>query len=191
MGCDIAKMVAGYFTSNRVFSFSELFWGFSWKKNLNFWNFLNIFKSYEIFEKNNFFPNSRYPVLSVFVINVSLFTSVVCVCNCQNGLRRKHGKCLLCNKGWHSFMNQRLIGSFIRWYGRPVDLPRVIEIARNEWKDITNVYYEWKIRRCSISTHTSTYFFRKKHLFSYTHTYVWLSLIDTSFTYQVLLCTTS
>jgi len=50
--------------------------------------------------------------------------------------------------------------------------------------------YEWKIRRCSISTHKSTYFFRRQDLFSYTHTYVWLSLIDTSFTYQVLLCTT-
>jgi hypothetical protein len=43
---------------------------------------------------------------------------------------------------------------------------------RNEWKDITHFYYEWKNRRCSISTHTSTYFFRKQHLFSYTHTYV-------------------
>jgi hypothetical protein len=36
----------------------------------------------------------------------SLFTSVVCYC--QNGLRRKHGKCSLCNEWWHSFMNQRL-----------------------------------------------------------------------------------
>ena len=61
----------------------------------------------------------------------------------------------------------------------------------NEWKDINNFYHEWKIRRCSISTHKSTYFFRKQHLFSYTHTYVWFSLIDTSFTYQALLCTTS
>ena len=60
----------------------------------------------------------------------------------------------------------RLIGSFIRWYGRPVDLPRVIEMLclftsgaqRNEWKT----------RWCSISTHNSTYFFRKQHLFSYT-----------------------
>jgi hypothetical protein len=26
----------------------------------------------------------------------------------QNGLRRKHGKCSLCNEWWHSFMNQRL-----------------------------------------------------------------------------------
>jgi hypothetical protein len=48
----------------------------------------------------------KNPVRSVFVINVSLFTSVVCYC--QNGLRRKHGKCSLCNEWWHSFMNQRL-----------------------------------------------------------------------------------
>ena len=61
----------------------------------------------------------------------------------------------------------------------------------HEWKDITHFYHEWKIRRCSISTHKSTYFFLKQHLFSYTHTYVWFSLIDISFTYQVLLCTTS
>jgi len=53
-----------------------------------------------------FFRNSRFPVRSVFVINVSLFTSVVCYC--QNGLRRKHGKCSLCNEWWHSFMNQKL-----------------------------------------------------------------------------------
>ena len=30
------------------------------------------------------------------------------VCYCQNGLRRNHGKCSLCNEWWHSFMNQRL-----------------------------------------------------------------------------------
>jgi hypothetical protein len=30
------------------------------------------------------------------------------VINCQNGLRRKHGKCSLCHEWWHSFMNQRL-----------------------------------------------------------------------------------
>ena len=53
-----------------------------------------------------FFRISRSPVRSVFVINVSLFTSVVCYC--QNGLRRKHGKCSLCNEWWHSFMHQRL-----------------------------------------------------------------------------------
>jgi hypothetical protein len=52
------------------------------------------------------FRNSRFPVRSVFVINVSLFTSVVCYS--QNGLRRKHGKFSLCNEWWHSFMIQRL-----------------------------------------------------------------------------------
>ena len=57
---------------------------------------------------------------------------------------------------------------------------------RNEWKDIDKFYHEWKIRRCSISTHKSTYFFRKQHLFSYTHLCM---VFDTSFTYQVLLCT--
>ena len=44
-------------------------------------NFI-IWKFYEILW------NSRFPVRSVFVINVSLFTSIVC--NYQNGLRRKH-----------------------------------------------------------------------------------------------------
>ena len=63
----------------------------------NFWNFKTIWKT------KVFFRNSRFPVRSVFVINVSLFTSVICYY--QNGLRRKHGKCLL---WWHSFMNQRL-----------------------------------------------------------------------------------
>ena len=52
------------------------------------------------------FRKSRFPVRSVFVINVTLFTSVVCYC--QTGLRRKHGKCSLCNERWHSFPNQRL-----------------------------------------------------------------------------------
>jgi hypothetical protein len=37
------------------------------------------------------FRKSGFPVRSVFVINVLLFTSVVCYC--QNGLRRIHGKC--------------------------------------------------------------------------------------------------
>ena len=35
-----------------------------------------------------------------------MFTSVVWYC--QTRLRRKHGKCSLCNDWWHSFMNQRL-----------------------------------------------------------------------------------
>ena len=53
-----------------------------------------------------FFRNSCFPVRSVFVFNVSLFTSGVCCC--QNGLRRKHGKWSLCKEWWHSFMNQKL-----------------------------------------------------------------------------------
>ena len=58
-------------------------------------------------EKNYFFlRNSCFPVRSVFVINVSLLTSGVCYC--QNGIRRNHGKCSLCNEWWHSFMNHRL-----------------------------------------------------------------------------------
>ena len=68
-----------------------------------------VFHNYFVFfgkKKKIFFQNSRFPIRSVFVINVSLITSVVCYC--QNGLRRKHGKCSLCNKWWHSFMNQRL-----------------------------------------------------------------------------------
>ena len=78
-------MAIGNCAWNRVFSFSQLF-------------FLG---------GGDFFPRySRFPVRSVFVINVSLFTSVVCFC--QNGLRKKHGKCSLCNEWWHSFMNQRL-----------------------------------------------------------------------------------
>jgi hypothetical protein len=49
-------------------------------------------------KKNVFFRNSRFPVRSVFVINVSLLTSVV-----RYWLRRKHGKSLLCNTWciWH------------------------------------------------------------------------------------------
>ena len=73
------KMADGNFAWNRVISFSQLFCLF-WKKK--------------------FFRNSRFPVRSVFVINVSLFTFVVCYC--QNGLRGKHGKCSLCNEWWHS-----------------------------------------------------------------------------------------
>jgi len=69
--------------------------------------FLKVLKFYEKFGKQNvFFPNSRFPVRSVFVINVSLLTSVVCYY--QNGLRRKHGKCSLIYKWWNSFMNQSL-----------------------------------------------------------------------------------
>jgi hypothetical protein len=53
-----------------------------------------------------FFRNSCFPVRSVFVFNVSLFTSGVC--GCQNGLRRKHGKWSLCKEWIHFFMNQKL-----------------------------------------------------------------------------------
>ena len=53
---------------------------------------------------------------------------------------------IMCRKKSRS-VEKRLIGSFIRWYGRPVDLPRVIEILclftsgaqRNEWKDIKKI----------------------------------------------------
>jgi len=54
-----------------------------------------------------FFRNSRFPIRSVFVINVSLFASVVCYC--QNWLWRKHGKCLLCNDWWHSIESSCII----------------------------------------------------------------------------------
>jgi hypothetical protein len=70
-------MAAGNFAWNRVISFSHLFC-----------LFLEI--------------SGR----SVFFINVTLFTSIVCYC--QTGLWRKHGKCSLCKEWWHSFMNQRL-----------------------------------------------------------------------------------
>ena len=79
------KMADGNFAWNRVISFSQLCCLFWKKKNL---------------------PKFTFSVRSVFVINVSLFTSVVCYC--QNDLRRKHGKCSLCNEWWHSLMNQRL-----------------------------------------------------------------------------------
>jgi hypothetical protein len=43
-----------------------------------------VFHNYNVFfGKKIFSRNSRFPVRSVFVINVSLFTSVVCYC--QNG----------------------------------------------------------------------------------------------------------
>ena len=65
----------------------NFFWG---GKNLNFWNVLKFFEFLwnfwnfmKIWEKK-FFPNSRFLVRSVFVINVSIFTSVVCYY--QNGM---------------------------------------------------------------------------------------------------------
>jgi len=54
----------------------------------------------------SFLEKTIFPVGSVFVIILSLFTSVICYC--QHGLRRKHGKCTLCKEWWNSFMNQRL-----------------------------------------------------------------------------------
>jgi hypothetical protein len=68
-----------------------------------------VFHNYFVFfwkKTPHFFRNSRFPVRSVIFINVSLFSSIVCYC--QNELRRKHGKCSLCNEWWHSFMNQWL-----------------------------------------------------------------------------------
>jgi hypothetical protein len=63
-----------------------------------------IFHNYFVFfGGKKIFRNSRFPIRSVLIINISLFTSVACYC--QNGLRRKHGKCSLCNEWWHSFMN--------------------------------------------------------------------------------------
>jgi hypothetical protein len=67
----------------------------------------------------------------------------------------------------------RLIGSYIRSWKRPGDLPRVIEILclfasgaqRNERKD-NNFYHEWKITRAFPTTHVSTYFFRKPITFT-------------------------
>ena len=67
----------------------------------------------------------------------------------------------------------RLIGSYIRSWKRPGDLPRVIEILclfasgaqRNERKD-NNFYHEWKIARAFPTTHVSTYFFRKPITFT-------------------------
>jgi hypothetical protein len=78
-------------------------WGWGWygfskwrPEILNEIEYL-VFHNYFVFfgKTNFFFRNSCFPVRSVFVINVSLFTSGVCFC--QNGLRRKHGKCSLCN----------------------------------------------------------------------------------------------
>jgi hypothetical protein len=50
-----------------------------------------VLHNYFVFWKNKIFlPKFMFSVRSVFVFNVSLFTSGVCCC--QNGLRRKHGK---------------------------------------------------------------------------------------------------
>jgi hypothetical protein len=68
----------------------------------------------------------------------------------------------------------RLIGSYIRSWERPGDLPRVIEILclfasgaqRNERKRHKNFYHELKITRAFPTTHVSTYFFRKPTTFT-------------------------
>ena len=64
--------------------------------------------------------------------------------------------------------NSRLIGSYIRSWERPGDLPRVIEIlclfAAKRVKRNKNFYHEWKITRAFPTTHVSTYFFRKLSL---------------------------
>ena len=66
--------------------------------------FHNYFVSYgKVFF---FFRNSHFRSDHFSLLIIVLFTSVVCYC--QHGLRRKHGKCSLCNEWWHSFMNQRL-----------------------------------------------------------------------------------
>ena len=67
-------------------------WKFCMKSSIWFFTIILSF-----LEKKMFFRS---------VFKVSLFTSVVCYC--QNGLRRKHGKCSLCNERWHFFMDQRL-----------------------------------------------------------------------------------
>ena len=57
-----------------------------------------VFHNYFVFFGKTFFflRNSCFPVRSVFVINVSLLTPGVCYS--QNGIRRNHGKCSLCNE---------------------------------------------------------------------------------------------
>ena len=67
----------------------------------------------------------------------------------------------------------RLIGSYIRSWERPGDLPRVIEILClffREWsaakraKRNKNFYHEWKITQAFPTTHVSTYFFVNQQL---------------------------
>ena len=65
-----------------------------------------VFHTYFVFFGKKNSSEIHIFVRSVFVINVSLFSFIVCFC--QNGLLRKHGKCSLCNEWWHSFINQRL-----------------------------------------------------------------------------------
>jgi hypothetical protein len=69
----------------------------------------------------------------------------------------------------------RLIGSYIRSWERPGDLPRVIEILClffREWsaakraKRNKNFYHEWKITQAFPTMHVSIYFFRKPTTFT-------------------------
>jgi hypothetical protein len=61
-------MTAGNFAfRDRVFSFSQLLCLFFWEKQIIY-----------------ILRNSRFPVRSVFVINESLLTSVVCYCQNDN-----------------------------------------------------------------------------------------------------------
>ena len=68
----------------------------------------------------------------------------------------------------------RIIGSYIRSWERPGDLPRVIEILcllasgaqRKRARRHNNFYHEWKITRAFPTTHVSTYFFRKPTTFT-------------------------
>ena len=61
-----------------------------------------VFHKYFVFLEKKKIPSEIHVFRSdqIFVINILLFTSVVCYC--------QNGKCSLCNKWWHSFMNQRL-----------------------------------------------------------------------------------
>ena len=79
------KMVAVNFAWNRVFSFSQLCYLY-WKTNI-------------------FFRNSCFLVQSVFVINVSLFTSVICY---WQWIMKKMENARCATNWWPSFMNQRL-----------------------------------------------------------------------------------
>ena len=103
----------------KVLTFLEIFRNFEnfeiFRNFENFEIFRNFLKSYEIFEIYENLRKKFSSEIHVFrsyqfslLMNVSLFTSVVCYMYYQNGLRRKHGKCSLCNKWWNSFMNQRL-----------------------------------------------------------------------------------
>ena len=102
-----------------------------------------------------------YLLCTALALNIELLSIIVCAVletSYQNMHQRRH---------------IRIIGSYIRSWERPGDLPRVIEILclfasgaqRNERKD-NNFYHEWKITRAFPTTHVSTYFFRKQTTFT-------------------------